>query len=138
VNRISDLDIIPLTTAAASACLQFFLLYGICNVYGGLCFILKLLRGAKGMKYLKAKNILPDEIISLIQQYVDGEFIYIPRKNGEQRGWGEKSGSRNLLKERNTEILHKYMSGCTVDEICCSYYLSEQSVRRIIRQGRSA
>lgn len=90
------------------------------------------------MKYLKAKNILPDEIISLIQQYVDGEFIYIPRKNGEQRGWGEKSGSRNLLKERNTEILHKYMSGCTVDEICCSYYLSEQSVRRIIRQGRSA
>ena len=33
------------------------------------------------MGYMKAEEILPIEIIELIQQYVDGENIYIPRKS---------------------------------------------------------
>jgi len=32
------------------------------------------------MSYKKAEHILPLEIIELIQNYVDGECIYIPRK----------------------------------------------------------
>lgn len=32
------------------------------------------------MGYKRAEEILPMEIIELIQQYVDGENIYIPRK----------------------------------------------------------
>ena len=32
------------------------------------------------MGYRRAEEILPVEIIELIQQYVDGENIYIPRK----------------------------------------------------------
>ena len=31
------------------------------------------------MSYKKAAQILPDELIRQIQQYVDGEAIYIPR-----------------------------------------------------------
>ena len=32
------------------------------------------------MGYIRAEEILPDEVIELIQQYVDGTNIYIPRK----------------------------------------------------------
>lgn len=88
------------------------------------------------MRYLKAKSILPDELVSLIQEYVDGEFLYIPRKNGEQKAWGEKSGSRNSLKERNNGIFQMYLDGFKVADICTKYYLSEQSIRRIISQEK--
>ena len=32
------------------------------------------------MKYVKAIDVLPQEIIEIIQNYVDGEYLYIPRK----------------------------------------------------------
>ena len=56
------------------------------------------------MRYLKAQNVLPEDVISIIQQFVDGEFVYIPRKSGEQRSWGEKSGTKDSLKERYKQI----------------------------------
>lgn len=88
------------------------------------------------MKYLKAQNVLPEEIIAIIQEFIDGELVYIPRKTGEQRSWGEKSGAKNALKERNNQIFREYMGGMTVDNLSRSYYLSEQSIRRIISQAK--
>ena len=32
------------------------------------------------MKYIKATDVLPVEILEIIQEYIDGEDIYIPRK----------------------------------------------------------
>ena len=41
------------------------------------------------MSYRKAEEILPRELIEVIQQYVDGENIYIPRKKaGASKGLG--------------------------------------------------
>ena len=37
------------------------------------------------MSYKKAAQILPDELIRQIQQYVDGEAIYIPRSDERRR-----------------------------------------------------
>lgn len=56
------------------------------------------------MKYLKAQSVLPKEVIAIIQEFIDGEFVYIPRKEGKQRSWGEKSGAKDSLKERNCQI----------------------------------
>lgn len=89
------------------------------------------------MKYMKAQNVLPEELIKLIQDYVDGDYLYIPRKDGEQKAWGEKSGTKNLLKSRNIEIYHKYCNGQSPAEISLEYFLSEQSIRRIISQEKS-
>lgn len=89
------------------------------------------------MKYVKAQNVLPDEVIEMIQNYIDGEYIYIPRKNGNELKWGEKSGTRESLKSRNVEIFSKYSEGASVEELIQDYYLSEQSIRRIIRQEKS-
>ncbi|WP_425447317.1 CD3324 family protein [Dethiothermospora halolimnae] len=89
------------------------------------------------MKYVKAKNVLPQNIIETIQNYIDGEYLYIPRKEGNERAWGEKSGARKNLKARNIEIYKKFTYGLSVDELCKEYYLSESSIRRIIRSEKS-
>jgi len=89
------------------------------------------------MKYLKAQNVLPNEIITIIQEFIDGEFLYIPRKSGEQRSWGEKSGTKDALSARNKQIYIDYKSGIRITQLCESYYLSEQSIRRIISQQKA-
>ncbi|MCC0635071.1 MULTISPECIES: CD3324 family protein [unclassified Clostridioides] len=89
------------------------------------------------MKYEKAQNILPEEILELIQEYTDGSYLYIPRKSENKKAWGENSGSRNILKERNREILDKYNKGISVKELTKDYYLTEHSIRRIIREEKS-
>lgn len=49
------------------------------------------------MKYVKAQDVLPEEIIEILQKYVDGKYLYIPRKNENQKAWGENSGIRKAL-----------------------------------------
>ena len=41
------------------------------------------------MGYVKAEDVLPEEVLELIRQYIDGELIYIPRK-GEKRETGRR------------------------------------------------
>lgn len=84
------------------------------------------------MGYMNAERVLPEELIKQIQKYINGEFIYIPRKEGYQKAWGENSGARKSLKERNRQIYMEYSKGMTVLELAGSYYLSEQSIKRII------
>lgn len=88
------------------------------------------------MKYLKAQSVLPNEIIIKIQEFIDGEFIYIPRKDGQQRAWGEKSGTKINLQKRNREIYREYINGTSVNDLINKYYLSEQSIRRIISREK--
>lgn len=89
------------------------------------------------MGYIKAQNVLPKEIIELLQEYIDGEYLYIPRKNGNEKSWGEKNGTRDNIKKRDLEIFHKYISGVTVMNLAEEYYLSEKSIRRIISKEKS-
>ena len=84
------------------------------------------------MKYVKAIDVLPQEIIEIIQNYVDGEYLYIPRKNDNKKSWGEKSGIKNILKERNIEIYEKYIKGLSISELSKEYFLSEKSIRKIV------
>lgn len=88
------------------------------------------------MKYAKAHDVLPEEIIKAIQKYVDGKYLYIPRKNENHKSWGEKSGIKDTLKARNSEIYKKYLDGSTVAELTKKYFLSEKSIRRIVSQEK--
>lgn len=42
------------------------------------------------MGYIKAWEILPKDIIKQIQQYIDGEVIYIPKLEENRKSWGGK------------------------------------------------
>ncbi|WP_338595547.1 CD3324 family protein [Clostridium baratii] len=88
------------------------------------------------MSYKKTQDVLPEEILKIIQEYIDGEYIYIPRKNENHKSWGEKSGIKDSLKIRNNEIYKKYLNGATINELAQEYYLSEKSIRRIIGQEK--
>lgn len=89
------------------------------------------------MSYINAETILPENIIKLVQQYVDGEYLYIPRKSQNQKQWGEKSGTKAFLKARNEEIFKLYTLGSTIAELEKLYYLSEKSIKRIIYKEKS-
>lgn len=89
------------------------------------------------MKYEKAQNILPHGIIQLIQKYTDGGYIYIPRKNENKKSWGENTETKRYLKARDKEIFNKYSSGVSVKILSEEYFLTESSIRRIIRNQRN-
>ncbi len=86
------------------------------------------------MSYRRAEQILPNEIIELIQNYVDGECIYIPRKENSRKNWGENTSIREELKERNLCIYLDYQRGMKGSEIAEKYFLSVKSIQRIIGQ----
>ena len=88
------------------------------------------------MGYKRAEEILPVEIIELIQQYVDGENIYIPRKPGNKQEWGAKTSYKCELRDRNRAIYQEYRSGIVISALAEKYYLSEKSIQRIIRQEK--
>jgi len=85
------------------------------------------------MNYENANNILPSYIVELIQEYIDGKYLYIPRKSENKKSWGEESGFREELENRNKEIIGEYNKGKTVKELSKDYYLTEHSIRRIIK-----
>lgn len=88
------------------------------------------------MKYENAQNILPDDILNQLQQYVDGIYLYIPKKDNSKKSWGQDSGIKRELAKRNCEIYEKFLEGISVKELARNYYLTENSIRRIIREYR--
>ncbi|MCI9071867.1 MAG: hypothetical protein HFH80_03515 [Lachnospiraceae bacterium] len=85
------------------------------------------------MGYRNAGEILPVEVIELIQQYVDGENIYIPRRSENRLKWGSQTRITQELSHRNQQIYADYRSGMTASELGEKYYLSVKSIQRIIR-----
>jgi len=89
------------------------------------------------MSYRSAEKCLHLEIVKLIQDYVDGELIYIPRKESARRKWGEATNIRRELYERNHRIYADYRKGMKMAHLAMKYYLSEKSIQRIIRQMKT-
>ncbi|EOS27803.1 MAG: hypothetical protein HFH79_09825 [Lachnospiraceae bacterium] len=89
------------------------------------------------MGYIKAETVLPAEIIELIQQYVDGKNIYIPRKAASRQEWGTGTRIRQELLARNQQIYADYLAGSRTSELASKYCLSEKSIQRILRKIKS-
>jgi Mor family transcriptional regulator len=96
----------------------------------------RLLRSGVRMGYKKANNVLPQELLKEIQKYVQGELIYIPNSKGIRRKWGQNSGGREYLKERNSKIYNKFLLGSDVNKLADEYCLSVDSIRKIIYAKR--
>ena len=83
------------------------------------------------MSYISAEEVLPKELIEMIQQYVSGKSIYIPSK--EKKDWGSESKTKQYYQRRNLEICKKHKDGSSVDALAEEYALSIKSIQRIIR-----
>ena len=89
------------------------------------------------MGYKNGKDVLPLELLHELQKYIQGELVYIPRKENIRAGWGENNGTRTAIRERNEEIYKLYNKGARVKELVDRYHLSEDSIRKIIvKTGR--
>ena len=86
------------------------------------------------MSYIKAEEILPEELIRKIQEYADGVYIYIPRRPGNRQPWGQETGYKAELKLRNDRIRSDYAAGENVTALSRKYHLSEKSIRRILQK----
>lgn len=84
------------------------------------------------MSYINAKKLLPMDLVELIQDYIDGEYIYIPKKEDNKKSWGENTNIKNELTFRNNNIYEKYIDGYSVEELADKFYLSKKSIHRII------
>lgn len=84
------------------------------------------------MNYVKAKNVLPSELLEKIQEYSAGTCLYIPQKFESRKNWGESKDSKNYYKRRNQRIYENYKKGFSVSEISQKFFLSEKSIYRII------
>ena len=83
------------------------------------------------MKYENAKDIFPEELLRQIQRYVSGKLIYIPSLE-EKKSWGEASGYRRYLVERNRAMRAAFANGESIDALSEAYALSPETVKRIV------
>ena len=89
------------------------------------------------MSYKKANDVLPHSLLSEVQQYIDGEYIYIPRKEDNKLPWGANTETRETLQARNREILAKRLEGCSAAELAEQYFLSTKAIYKILNAGKN-
>ena len=83
------------------------------------------------MNYENAADILPTDLLKRVQKFAAGKLIYVP-ENTEKRSWGEISGYKRYLVERNQEIKEKFISGSTIENLADEYSLSVESIKKIV------
>ncbi len=83
------------------------------------------------MKYENAKEVLPEYLLTEVQKYAGGKLLYIPVEN-ESKSWGEVSGYRQKLLKRNVMISNRYQTGATLSELAEEYFLSLDSIKKIV------
>jgi hypothetical protein len=84
------------------------------------------------MSYIKATDVLPKELLLSIQDYIEGEYIYIPKIECHRKAWGETTKSKKETSRRNLHIYKKYKEGTSINDLSEIFYLSPKSIQRII------
>lgn len=88
------------------------------------------------MRYINGQDLIPRELLDLLQDYVQGAYVYIPKREDTKRRWGEQTNYIMELKHRNKLIYRKYLEGVSTSNLISIFHLSSSSIRRIILQER--
>ena len=88
------------------------------------------------MRYQNAAELLPAELLEALQGYLDGGYLYIPRRAEHRRAWGERTRRKEETLARNRAIFRDYTAGLGVDELSARYFLAPKSIQRILTLGR--
>ena len=86
------------------------------------------------MQYINAKALLPDALVKELQSYMQGGYIYVPIDQAQKKQWGEVSGYRKELQQRNRQIKEAYRGGTSMNDLAEKYRLSVYAIRKIIYQ----
>ncbi|KML27738.1 CD3324 family protein [Rossellomorea marisflavi] len=81
---------------------------------------------------MKTVKQIPDYLMRELQNYVQGQSIYIPKRKEEYDAWGSKSGGREALQRRNHSIVEAFTAGESIASISDRYYLSIETIKKIV------
>ena len=84
------------------------------------------------MGYKKAQDALPHHLLCAIQEYIEGETLYIPKKEANKLSWGAKTQTRETIRARNRDIIAQYRDGSTVTELARQYFRSVKTIYKSI------
>ncbi len=87
------------------------------------------------MKYINASDVLPKELLSMIQIYYQGGYLYIPTDH--YCAVKQQTDYKIELEKRNHHIFLKHLEGRTNGQLGNIYHLSVSSVRRIISKEKA-
>ena len=77
------------------------------------------------MSYPKIYEVLPKDIILQIQDYIEGEVIYIPKRSENKKSWGDCTDTKEILSLRNKKIYYDYCDGISVQQLAQKYFLKK-------------
>lgn len=86
------------------------------------------------MKYKNASDILPANLVEEIQKYVQGEFLYIPKK--DRQAYRADTEYKIELAKRNFRIYNMHLEGICNGQLAKNFSMAESSIRRIIIEQR--
>ena len=84
------------------------------------------------MEHLDVTTLLPEELLSQVQRYVQGRSLYIPKLKDSYKKWGDNTHGKTITLLRNEEIRASFCDGFTVEELANRYHLSLESIRKIV------
>jgi len=84
------------------------------------------------MKYQNADTIFPATLLMEIQKYVQDGMIYIPKPKEEHKKWGENTGCRKYITERNNTMRKKFRMADSIDALADEYNLAVETVKKIV------
>ena len=84
------------------------------------------------MKYIKAQDVFPESLLLEMQKYIQGEYVYIPKSPDNHEKWGANTGSKNMIAQRNREMVQAFRAGISVSQLAELYYLAEDTIRKIV------
>lgn len=86
------------------------------------------------MRYQKAEDVLPAELLEEIQKYTDGVYLYIPRRADHRKSWGNSTRYREELRQRNESIRFLSREGLGAEALAERFHLSVKTIQRVLRQ----
>ena len=84
------------------------------------------------MKYASATEVLPKRLLEEVLRYANGCMLYLPKAEGTRRAWGETTGARRALDERNARIKKEHADGASLYELSERFFLSPDTIRKIL------
>lgn len=88
------------------------------------------------MKYKNANEILPQNLVEEIQKYIQGETIYIPKK--DKQITKSPTEYKIELQKRNVRIYTQHLEGISNEALADSFNLAQSSIRRILIEQRKS
>lgn len=83
------------------------------------------------MSYKNAAELLPPDLLKDLQEYFSGGIIYVP-KTSKKAAWGELSGTRRDIDLRNRDIRKMFRTGMKVCQLADTFFLSEETIKKIV------